>query len=91
VVLGARAEQDGVELDVRDEGPGFAPGLAPRAFERLARGDEARARGGAGLGLAIVRAIAEAHGGTAEIEGMGPGARVVLRLPAEAAEAYHHE
>jgi len=89
VVLGARAAAGSVELEVRDEGPGFDHELAPRAFERFARGDGARAHGGAGLGLAIVRAIAEAHGATAEIDGMGPGARVVIRLPAQVPEAYH--
>ena len=62
VTLRAR---EGVEIEVRDEGPGIALGQA--AFERFARGE--RTRGGSGLGLAIVRAIAEAHGGEARIDG----------------------
>jgi two-component system, OmpR family, sensor kinase len=85
VVLRARrSDQDGgVELEVADDGPGFDPELAGRAFERFARGDAARTRGGTGLGLAIVRAIAEAHGGAAEIVTNGKrGATVRLWLPA---------
>lgn len=63
IVLRARPAQAGIELEVTDEGPGFAPEVAERAFERFARGDTARTCGGTGLGLAIVQAIAEAHGG----------------------------
>lgn len=80
IVLAARPADGGVEIEVGDEGPGFPAALAERAFERFARGDEARSRGGAGLGLAIVRSIAEAHGGTATIVS-GPGSRVRLSLP----------
>jgi signal transduction histidine kinase len=72
----------GVELEVADGGPGFAPDLAERAFERFARGDAARTRGGTGLGLAIVRAIAEAHDGRAEIVDGAAGATVRIWLPA---------
>jgi two-component system OmpR family sensor kinase len=68
-----------VVLEVGDEGPGFGPEIAGRAFERFTRGDAARTRGGSGLGLAIVGAIAEAHGGKATIEGAG----VRLWLPSQ--------
>ncbi|WP_250282864.1 MULTISPECIES: ATP-binding protein [unclassified Frankia] len=56
-----------VLLRVRDHGPGFPPVFLPRAFDRFSRADAARTRGegGAGLGLAIVAAIAAAHGGRA--------------------------
>jgi signal transduction histidine kinase len=69
VTLRAAAEDGGVALEISDDGPGFAPDIADRAFERFARGDVARTRGGTGLGLAIVRAIAQAHGGRATLEG----------------------
>jgi signal transduction histidine kinase len=78
------AEADGqVELHVLDEGPGFAPAFLPRAFERFSRADEARSGGGAGLGLAIVDAIARGHGGSAHAANRtAGGADVWLSLPA---------
>jgi signal transduction histidine kinase len=57
-----------VELRVSDDGPGFPPEFAARAFDRFSRADTAHSGGGAGLGLAIVDAIAQAHGGRARIE-----------------------
>jgi signal transduction histidine kinase len=77
IVLRARRAGGGVELEVSDEGAGFGPEFAERAFERFARGDLARSREGTGLGLSIVRAIAEAHGGRAEV---APDARATVRL-----------
>jgi heavy metal sensor kinase len=65
VRLWASATDGLVELHVADDGTGFPPEFIERAFERFARSDQARARGGAGLGLSIVRVIAEAHGGEA--------------------------
>jgi signal transduction histidine kinase len=88
VLRARRAETDGgFELEVADRGPGFAPELADRAFERFARGDAARTRGGTGLGLAIVRAIAEAHGGRAEVVEAGAGATVRIWLPSGSSQA----
>jgi two-component system, OmpR family, sensor kinase len=76
-------EHDGqVELHVRDGGPGFPVEFLPRAFERFSRADAARSGGGAGLGLAIVGAIARAHGGEAHAANRpGGGADVWLSLP----------
>jgi two-component system, OmpR family, sensor kinase len=90
IVLRARGAPGGVVLEVGDQGPGFAPDIAGRAFERFARGDGARTRGGTGLGMAIVRAVAEAHGGSAAIVA-GEGATVRLWLPQDAVPEPVHE
>ncbi len=76
-----------VALEVRDEGPGMAPDLVARAFERFARGDVARSRaaGSTGLGLSIVQAIVAAHGGTVALDSTeGEGTTVRVVLPREA-------
>jgi signal transduction histidine kinase len=78
-------------LTVADDGPGIPPAYVERAFDRFARLDTARNRdgdeaGGAGLGLAIVRATARARGGDVRLEPAGPdplwpGIRAIVRLP----------
>jgi signal transduction histidine kinase len=75
-----RLEADEQGLHVRDDGPGFPPAFLPNAFERFSRPDGARAGGGAGLGLSIVRAIAEAHGGTAHVTNANGGADAWVSL-----------
>jgi two-component system OmpR family sensor kinase len=71
-----------VELHVLDEGEGFPPEFLPRAFERFGRADEARTSGGAGLGLALAAAIAEAHRGSAHAANREDGgADVWLSIP----------
>ena len=77
---------DRARLEVSDDGPGLAPDAAERVFERFFRVDKARSRatGGAGLGLSIVAAIAEVHGGSARLEPPAPdrpGATFVVELP----------
>jgi two-component system sensor histidine kinase MprB len=69
------------ELQVRDHGPGFSDEDRPLVFDRFYRSAAARSMPGAGLGLAIVREVAEAHGGTVEAENAaGGGALVRLSL-----------
>jgi two-component system, OmpR family, sensor histidine kinase MprB len=67
---------------VADQGPGIAEDDLPRVFDRFYRAAAARAKPGAGLGLAIVREAAEAHGGSATAENGAAGARFRLTLPA---------
>jgi two-component system OmpR family sensor kinase len=71
-------------LMVTDEGDGMGPDVASRVFERFYRADPSRARdrGGSGLGLSIVAAVSEAHGGRAGVESApGRGTRVTVELP----------
>ncbi len=81
------AELDGTDMviSVADQGPCIPPELRERVFEPFFRVDTARSRelGGTGLGLALVRAIAEVHGGSVWVEEhQAGGNRFVLRLPA---------
>jgi signal transduction histidine kinase len=86
--VGLEADELAYGVWVEDTGPGIPLGVQPHVFERFVRADQARARdadtltSGAGLGLAIARWIAEAHGGRLELVRSGPsGTRFVLRLP----------
>ncbi len=83
VTVRVRTSGATVSIAVADDGPGFSPELALSAFDVFARGRGAdRSPDGAGLGLAIVSAVAAAHGGTATIESVPRGAMVVMTLPA---------
>jgi heavy metal sensor kinase len=88
VVLFVRRAEDGAELHVADDGPGFPPNFAARAFDRFSRADDARSPGGAGLGLPIAELIALAHGGRAAAANRaGGGADVWITLPTSARPA----
>ncbi|MDX6633591.1 MAG: two-component system, OmpR family, sensor kinase, partial [Solirubrobacterales bacterium] len=76
--LSARQDGGRVALEVADRGPGFDAGFAEHAFERFSRGDSGRSGEGAGLGLAIVQAIAAAHDG--EAMAMSADGVTVLRI-----------
>ena len=85
IELGSSRNGHEARMWVRDTGPGIAPRDQERVFERFARASaQARRSEGAGLGLAIVRAIAEAHGGRVELESrLGHGSTFTLVLPLE--------
>jgi two-component system, OmpR family, sensor kinase len=81
VTLSADSGDGTIELHVRDDGAGFPSAFLERAFERFSRPDDARGRGGIGLGLSIVEAIARAHGGHAHARNLdGGGADVWITL-----------
>ncbi len=87
-VRAATGSRDGeVTLVVEDSGPGIGPELGPRVFERFVRGGRDGGRG-SGLGLAIVRSVAQSHGGGVSLAGSqlgtesSPGTRFVITLPA---------
>jgi signal transduction histidine kinase len=80
VTVRARTAPDGVEVEVADDGEGVPAGEGERVFEAFYRGDESRSDDGAGLGLAISRAIVEAHGGKIWLEDGSPGTRVHFTL-----------
>lgn len=87
VLLSSRREADRVRIDVADTGPGISAESLPRVFDRFYRADPSRhrSRDESGLGLAIARALVEAHAGTIAVESTPDrGATFVVRLPAYA-------
>lgn len=87
VAFGSAVDGDRIRLWVRDEGVGIAPEDAARVFERFARADRAGVDG-SGLGLTIVRSIAQAHGGEVQLASeVGRGSTFTIVLPRQAAVA----
>lgn len=89
VKLRARRRSSGeIEFSVTDTGPGVPDGDRDRVLQRFVRLDNSRTEPGSGLGLSLVTAVAEAHGGRVQLDegpgaygGQGPGLRVALVLP----------
>jgi two-component system sensor histidine kinase KdpD len=93
IAIAATIEEQGehryVKLEVRDDGPGLPAGMESRVFEKFTRGEKESAKPGIGLGLAICRAIVEAHGGSIgastrrAADGSVRGAAFWFTLPAD--------
>lgn len=82
ITLGLRRAGDRAVLSVTDTGPGIPPALQATIFDRFVRGDPARGQGSAGLGLSIVRWVAEAHSGAARVHSEpGRGSAFMIELP----------
>jgi two-component system sensor histidine kinase KdpD len=86
IEIAARAGSDSVTITVDDHGPGLPPGREEAIFEKFERGVKESATPGVGLGLAIARAIVQAHGGVIRAanrveNGRTAGARFIIELP----------
>ena len=83
VDVGVRAEDGRAILTVADTGAGIPADELPRIWDRLFRGDTSRTERGLGLGLSLVKAVVEAHGGTVEVQSEpGKGTELTVTLPA---------
>ena len=92
ITISADVEDDRMALSIRDRGSGFPPGSLPRVFDLFERGAAESPVAGVGLGLAICRAIVEAHGGSIDASNRdGGGACVRIRLPIGGAPAIEPE
>ena len=92
IALGLSREGNNVVFSVADHGPGIPPDQHGRALERFGRLDTSRSKPGFGLGLSLVRAVAQIHDGSLQLKDNAPGLVVVLSIPAarlQAGEAAH--
>jgi hypothetical protein len=89
VRISASATPSGVDIVVADHGPGIPAADRERATERFFRGEIARSSPGSGLGLALVQAVAQLHGGSLHLEDAQPGFVAILSLPGHDEPASH--
>jgi signal transduction histidine kinase len=87
VRLTAQRDEGGIAIGVADSGPGLSDEDKARALDRFFRADQSRGTPGSGLGLSLVRAVAQLHGGEVLLKDALPGATppgllVEIRLPA---------
>jgi len=84
VTVRASGQDGGARIEVHDDGPGLPEEILAEAFDRFTRGDSSRTRasGGSGLGLSLVSAITDAHGGTARVESRPGDTTFTVDLPA---------
>ena len=84
VFIGASQDHARVRINVRDTGPGIPPIEQSRVWDRLYRGDKSRHEKGLGLGLSLVRAVVQAHGGEADVSSeTGKGSTFTIKLPSQ--------
>jgi len=81
ITLATAVTAAGVELRVADTGPGIPPGLHEKVFQRFYRSDASRTTPGSGLGLSLVRAVADMHHARVELADNAPGLRVTMVFP----------
>jgi len=83
ITLALRRDDDHTIVSITDTGPGIPASELPQVFRRFYRGAKAMDTAGTGLGLSLVKAVAELHGGAVEATNTGPGLAIVLNIPVE--------